>query len=334
MDQGGDVTPEEGLTAWFADERGREVKIENLSQSTAGARRRNLLFDAVSDDGVEALVATALPTADIELVDVGTEAAVRELAADAGVATPRIRGVCTDTKYLGGPFFLSERLDGETIPRRVLRQAERTGNGETVVRELGTALARLHSIDAAKAPEKLIRPPNDDPIAVTLARLRELMGELLQPEPAFSYGLRWLEDHKPDEPARCSIVHGDARNGNLIVSETGLVGILDWEGAHIGDPMDDVAWPCTRMWRFGEDDKTVGGLARVPVLRDGYESAGGTWDDDRFRWWRALGTLRWGLGLAGQAAQHLDGRYRSIVMAGSGRRVSELAYDLLLLVRP
>ena len=234
------MTPEEGLAAWFADERGREVKIENLSQSTAGARRRNLLFDAVSDDGVEPLVATALPTADIELVDVGTEAAVRELAADAGVATPRIRGVCTDTKYLGGPFFLSERLDGETIPRRVLRQAERTGNGETVVRELGTALARLHSIDAAKAPEKLLGPPDGDPITVTLARLRELMSELLQPEPAFSYGLRWLEDHRPDEPARCSIVHGDARNGNLIVSEKGLVGILDWEGAHVGDAMDDV----------------------------------------------------------------------------------------------
>ncbi len=118
------------------------------------------------------------------------------------------------------------------------------------------------------------------------------------------------------------------------MDERGLVGILDWEGAHIGDPLDDVAWPCTRMWRFGEDELTVGGLARVSVLREGYEAGGGVWDEDRFRWWRALGTLRWGLGLAGQAAQHLDGRFRSIVMAGSGRRVSELAYDLLLLVRP
>ena len=167
-----------------------------------------------------------------------------------------------------------------------------------------------------------------------LVRMREMVNELLQPEPAFSYGLRWLEDHRPDEPARSTIVHGDARNGNLIISERGLVGILDWEGAHIGDPFDDVAWPCTRMWRFGEDELTVGGLARVAVLREGYEAGGGSWDDERFRWWRALGTLRWGLGLAGQAAQHLDGRFRSIVMAGSGRRVSELAYDLLLLVRP
>ncbi len=328
------MTVAEGLAAWFADERGEKVTIENVSQSSAGARRRNLLFDAVGENGVERLVATVMPTAEIELSDVGTEAAVRELAADAGVATPRIRGVCSDTKYLNGPFFLSERLDGETIPRRVLRLVAKEGNGETVVRQLGTALARLHSVDAAKAPEKLLRPPDGDPVGSMLTRMREMVNELLQPEPAFSYGLRWLDDHRPDEPTRSTIVHGDARNGNLIISEQGLVGILDWEGAHIGDPFDDVAWPCTRMWRFGEDELTVGGLARVGVLRDGYEAGGGVWDEDRFRWWRALGTLRWGLGLAGQAAQHLDGRFRSIVMAGSGRRVSELAYDLLLLVRP
>ena len=324
----------EGLAAWFADERGETVSIENVYQSSAGARRRNLLFDAVGDGTVERLVATVMPTAEIELSDVGTEAAVRELAADAGVATPRIRGVCADATYLGGPFFLSERLDGETIPRRVLRLVEREGNGEIVVRQLGTALARLHSVDATKAPAKLIRPPDDDPIGPMLLRMRELMAEQLQAEPAFVYGLRWLEDNAPAKPERCAIVHGDARNGNLIVSEQGLVGILDWEGAHIGDPFDDVAWPCTRMWRFGEDHLTVAGMARVPVLREGYEAGGGVWDEDRFRWWRALGTLRWGLGLAGQAAQHLDGRFRSIVMAGSGRRVSELAYDLLLLVRP
>ena len=69
------------------------------------------------------------------------------------------------------------------------------------MRQLGTALARLHSIDAAKAPEKLIRPPDGDPVGSTLVRMREMVNELLQPEPAFSYGLRWLEDHRPDEPA-------------------------------------------------------------------------------------------------------------------------------------
>ena len=78
----------------------------------------------------------------------------------------------------------------------------------------------------------------------------------------------------------------------------------------------------------------VGGLGGLDSFRDAYVAAGGTWNDERFRWWRVLGTLRWGLGLAGQTRQHLDGSYPSIVMAGSGRRVPELEYDTLLLIRP
>ena len=77
---------------------------------------------------------------------------------------------------------------------------------------------------------------------------------------------------------------------------------------------------------------TVGGLGTVDTLRDAYMAAGGTWDDERFRWWRVLVTMRWGTGLAGQAAMHLDGRFSSVVMAASGRRVAENAYDALMLI--
>jgi hypothetical protein len=72
----------------------------------------------------------------------------------------------------------------------------------------------------------------------------------------------------------------------------------------------------------------------VEVLRRAYEDAGGTWDEERFQWWRVLGSVRWGMGLAGQARAHLDGSFPSIVMAASGRRVPELEYDTLLLLRP
>ncbi|MBI5088241.1 MAG: phosphotransferase, partial [Actinobacteria bacterium] len=109
--------------------------------------------------------------------------------------------------------------------------------------------------------------------------------------------------------------------------------ILDWETARIGDPMEDLAWPCQRMWRFREDQHTAAGMASIATLRDAYVEAGGAWDDDRFEWWRVLGTVRWGMSLAGQARQHLDGSFPSIVMAASGRRVPELEYDTLLLLR-
>ncbi len=130
-------------------------------------------------------------------------------------------------------------------------------------------------------------------------------------------------------------MHTDVRNGNIIVGPDGLRAVLDWEGARrSGDPMQDTAWPSLRMWRFREDEREISGFAgRAPFVL-GYERAGGTFDHDRFRWWKVLGTLRWGLGLAGQSAAHLDGRFTSVIMAASGRRVPELEWDLLMLLRP
>jgi aminoglycoside phosphotransferase (APT) family kinase protein len=150
----------------------------------------------------------------------------------------------------------------------------------------------------------------------------------------FAYGARWLERNAPPEPERLTVVHSDIRNGNIIVGDDGLRAILDWETSRVGDPVEDLAWTTQRMWRFREDAKTVGGLAGIPTLRRAYEDAGGTWDEDRFHWWRVLGSVRWGMGLAGQARAHLDGSFPSIVMAASGRRVPELEYDTLLLLRP
>ncbi len=325
---------DEGLARWLAEQWGEPVTVENLTVSSAGARRINALFDATSEHHREALAATVMPTPEIQILDVASEAAVRLLAERHGVPVPHVHGVCVDDSFTGGPFFVSSRIDGETIPRRVLRLVDEHAIGQRLGRQLGHALGSLHAIDGAEAPAALARPPGDRPIALALSTVRTNVAALLQPEPAFSYGLRWLELNQPPEPERCVIVHSDTRNGNLIVGADGLRAILDWEGAHVGDPMEDVAWPCTRMWRFGVDSLTVGGFADIADLRRGYEDAGGHWDDARFRWWRVLGTLRWGTGLAGQAAAHLDGRFRSIVMAGSGRRVSELAFDVLQLVRP
>jgi hypothetical protein len=88
------------------------------------------------------------------------------------------------------------------------------------------------------------------------------------------------------------------------------------------------------MWRFRYDDQEIGGFAgRAPFVA-AYQSSGGAFDEERFHWWKVLGTLRWALGLAGQTAAHLDGRFVSIVMAASGRRVPELEWDLLMLIRP
>jgi aminoglycoside phosphotransferase (APT) family kinase protein len=306
-----------------------------MTTVTAGARRHNVVFDATTRGVTRRLVATIVPEGETIINQIDAEAGVRALAEQAGVAVPHVHLVRTDGELVGGPFMISDYVDGETVPRRVLRLVEAEGIGDRVAGQLGETLARLHAIDPAAVTVPLRTLEGDHPCAAALDAMRLAVDELPQRRPALELGLRWLERHLPPPPARRSIVHSDVRNGNLIIGPDGLRAVLDWEGTLAsGDPMQDLAWPSLRMWRFRNDTAEIGGFAGRAPFSAGYEAAGGVFDEDRFRWWKVEGTLRWAVGLAVQTMAFLDGRVPSIVMAASGRRVPELEWDLLMLIRP
>ena len=324
----------DGLKRFLSERWGGNVEIPWLSVTSAGARRLNVLFDADDGETRHELVVTAIPNANIELTPIVLEAQTIRTAEAAGVPVAHVVFDSDDPKWLGGGFFVTRRIAGETGPRRVLRLVGQRRHGDAIAARLGKALALLHAIPNERIPPHLARPENGDPAATSLMRLREQIAGLLQPSPVLSLGMRWLEARQPSKPARCVLIHGDARNGNLIISENGLEALLDWEGSSVGDAMADLAWPCVRTWRFGEDANELGGFAgRAPMVA-AYAAAGGTFDAVRFHWWKVLGTFRWAIGLAGQAKAHIDGSVPNIVMAASGRRVGELEYDLMCLLRP
>ena len=322
----------EGLAEYLAEQLGRAVSIENVVEASAGARRRNVLFDAVSGAERLELVASITPSAAILLMPTETEAGALRLAEEAKVPVPHVHWVCTDERYVGGPFFVSTRVSGETVPRRVLRLIERERIGARLAGQLGDAFARLHAVPVERAPAGLTRLDGASPVERALDALRVQLDTLWQPAPALALGLRWLERNASDVPRRLAVVHGDLRNGNIIVDATGLRAVLDWEATHLGDPIEDLAWIALRTWRFGSDALEVGGFANRAALVDAYEAAGGRFDLRSFHWWKVFGTLRWGAGLARQAIGHMDGSVPSIVMAASGRRVAELEFDLLTLL--
>lgn len=336
MSQSGTETAHDtvaGIERFLRDQFGGTWTVSNLVPVSAGARRRNVVLDAVTAGEHLRLVATIVPT-NIELVPITAEAGIRELARDNGVPVPRIHAVCTDPTYVGASFLLSERVDGETVPRRVLRLVDAEGIGNRIAEQLGVAMGRLHGIDPAVAGF-LPGDEHADPASAALAELDSAVDLLLADRPVFAFALRWLERNLPGPPPRRTVVHNDIRNGNRIVGPDGLRAVLDWEGARCwGDPMRDAAWAALRMWRFREDTREIGGFADRSVFVAGYESVGGLFDSDRFHWWKVLCTLWWGVGLASQAAAHLDGSVRDIVMAASGRRVPEIEWDLLMLTKP
>lgn len=221
-----------------------------------------------------------------------------------------------------------ERVEGETIPRKILRDPEFAGARSLMARQAGEIAARIHALPLASLPEVPRPPEGESPARHQIDQYRGLLDAFGEPHPVFELGLRWLEEHEPPR-GEVTLVHGDFRNGNFVVGPEGIRAVLDWELAHLGDPMEDLGWLCTRSWRFREA-RPVGGFGDYRDLYAGYESVSGRpVDPEAVRYWEVFGTLKWGEMCVVQAFTHLNGLHRSVELAAIGRRVCEMEWHLL-----
>ncbi len=308
-----------GLEALLA-EHGEPGTVEGLVRLSGGASRETFSFDLVGPSGRRPLI--------LQRVRAGAlgggpgiqgEAALMRAAEPLGVPVPRVVAD-DDGSHVGSPAMVAERLEGETIARKLLRDDEWATARARLVGQVGAALASIHRI----APEESIGLRDSD----QLEEMRTLARTLGQPFPTFELALRWLDAHRPPS-ARRTVVHGDFRLGNLLVDAAGLRGVLDWEGAHVSDPVEDLGWYCVRAWRFGSPLPAGGTGTREELLAAYEEAGGGAVDPEALRWWELLGTLRWGLICYAQALAHLSAATRSVELATIGRRVAENEWDVL-----
>jgi aminoglycoside phosphotransferase (APT) family kinase protein len=232
-----------------------------------------------------------------------------------------------------------QRLRGEAIPRRLLRDEAYAGLRRDLVRRLGAILARLHGIDpAAPGLEALPRPPRGlSPAEAEIERVSTGVRTLaVEPHPVLDLAERWLRAHAPPPPppgAPLSFVHGDYRLGNVLCDEAGVVAILDWELAHAGDPVEDLGWLCVRAWRFGQDALPAAGLGTREELVEAYEKAGGApVDPAALRFWEVAGNYKLALVFISQARAYLDGAHATVELASLGRRTAEAEEELLALI--
>jgi aminoglycoside phosphotransferase (APT) family kinase protein len=314
-------------------------EIDGLVRLSGGASRETWSFDALlPDGGRKPLIlkrdplnekTDSQPGGATVLLGVGrwTEGRLMQLAGEAGVPVPEVPFFLdADDRTSAG--FVMQRLEGEALGRRILREDAYAKARPKLAFQCGEAAARFHGIAIDHLPDLPSLTA-----AEALDYHQDVIDAFKQPHAGFEYGIHWLRERLELAGGRLTLVHGDFRNGNLLVNGDGLRGVLDWELGQLGNPMTDLGWICIRAWRYGYYDQPVGGFGEVADLLDGYEAGGGGRVPlERLRYWEAFGCLRWGVICMIMAFTHIDGRERSLEKVSIGRRAVEGEYDLLQLV--
>lgn len=267
-------------------------------------------------DGTTVLVRRALAgVIHRDTLTLEQEFRVLEAADAAGVKVPRPVAYLGDVD--GREAFAMEYVEGETIGRRIVRNPP-----PELAEQMADELAKIHAI----------QPLGFLPSGDVIERFYQELDSVGEPHPAIEYGLQWVRERLPDDRER-TFCHGDFRVGNFVVSAQGLEYVLDWEFAHVGDPVEDLAWPLVRAWRFGADDRKLGGVGDPePYLRRYEELTGRNVSREELLVWEVLGNVKWAIGCLTQSRRHLNGQDRSVEYAVLGRLAAEMEYELLDLI--
>ena len=305
-------------------------RSDHVVRLSGGASQETWSLDAIVDGRTVPLILRRAPggvraSREGTSVPLSTEAAVIEAARAEHVAAPPVRLVLKPENGAGEGYVM-DRLPGETIARKILRDEAFAAVRPKLAAACGEILAHIHSVNTQ--PLAKLLPTIDGP--ALLKRYRDIYDSYNYPHPVFEVAFKWLETRlKP--MVNPKLVHGDFRNGNLLISTQGIEAVLDWELTHIGDPLEDVGWLCTNSWRFGQSAKVVGGFGDLNDLLTAYAASGGVrYAPDDVRTWIVFGSLKWGIMCMTmyQGFTH----DRSVERAAIGRRASETEADLVNLI--
>ena len=261
------------------------------------------------------------------------EFALLKVAQATGMTVPEALFLDNEGAAIGKPAYVMRRAAGTANPRQLTRDPTLDPHRPSLAESLGREIARLHRIKPPHPELDFLGPAPAAPAAQRAESFLVELDTLPTPLPILEWGRRWLAQNAPASD-RVVLCHGDYRIGNVMVDGARITGILDWEFASWGDPIEDIGWLCARCWRFGIDDREVGGVGARADLYRGYEAeVGHIVDWSWVPYWEVMATIRWGIIAHHQGLRHTSGAESSIELALTGRKAVEMELDVLNQIR-
>lgn len=271
------------------------VAIDSVRRFHGGASRETYAIDIEGEGERKPLILRCDPGDSLIDTPRALEFAAYRSFEGSAVPVPRPVSLCEDATLIGSPFFIMERIEGGEAVSPFVADAY-GAHRDAIGRQFFELLGRINGADAVSSPlAAFVDAP--DPGQCWSRELdywtAQVEKNALQPEPILMAAIRWLRNHPPPPAQRLAIVHGDYRNGNVLHDGAGrIIAVLDWEMAHIGDPLEDLAWALDPLWNLQDSDRAAGLLDRAEAIGLWESASGLTFDEAAFAWWEMFATVK------------------------------------------
>ncbi|MET0657576.1 MAG: phosphotransferase family protein [Steroidobacteraceae bacterium] len=227
----------------------KSVRVSSIEKVLGGFSKDIYLLDLMSSDPSKGMVIRRDNPDGAVHSQVADEFALLQHLLTVGIPVPTPLLLETNPAVFGGAFMLMEKMPGSAVPATVevavgLEQRD-------AARGLAHVLAKLHSLDVATLPLSQFQEQARSPPAqhfIDYINMWEAIwrADRVEASPTVSFAFEWLRRNAPAPAGPLRLIHGDAGLHNLLMDGSEVSAMLDWEFAHLGEPLEDLVY--CRRW--------------------------------------------------------------------------------------
>lgn len=309
------------LEAYLTRTTGQETRVTMMARIPGGASRETYRFDTEAGGVAKALILRRDPVGSLIDTDRRLEFLAFRSFHGRGLPVPEAIALEEDGAELERPFFIMGRIDGGKAASP-FSQPPYGEHAAAIGEQFFSHMGAIAAADPASLP---ISEVADAP-ALDACWKRELDywsgvidADELHPQPIVRAAIRRLRANPPPPAQKLSVVHGDYRTGNFLHDGEGrIIALLDWEMAHLGDPLEDLGWATDPLWCYGETDRVCGMLPRDQAIAIWEKASGLKVDPKAFAWWELFASVKGQAIWTSSAKEFRDGGLKDPILGLSG----------------